>query len=82
MNEKSRLRKSYIPLELKRNFSLSEKLWCGKVQGLCDGSLCPTCHLFPIMDSKNMSVERGSLISSSSLTDHKKIGFTAEDEEE
>jgi len=27
-------------------------LWCGKIQGRCDGSRCPDCHLFPKGDHR------------------------------
>jgi hypothetical protein len=52
------------------------RLWCGKVQSLCDGSLCRSCHLFPPED-----MEATSLITTPSLTDHSCIGLTGNDEE-
>lgn len=53
-----------------------QKLWCGKIQALCSGNACRTCHLFPVR-----SVERRSILSQPSLTDHNKIGLIKRDEE-
>jgi hypothetical protein len=47
------------------------KLWCGRAQGLCSGNVCNICHMFP-----GNTAEHNSIISSPSLTDHKKIGLT------
>jgi hypothetical protein len=55
------------------------QLWCGKVQGLCDGNACLTCHLFP-RDASLFSVENDSTIDKPTLTDHNKIGMTREEE--
>ena len=52
------------------------KLWCGKIQALCNGNACQTCHLFPAR-----SVENRSILSTPSLTDHKRIGLIRENEE-
>ncbi|HHD16366.1 MAG TPA: hypothetical protein ENK47_06620 [Euryarchaeota archaeon] len=52
------------------------KLWCGKVQGLCDGTLCTSCHMFPYRD-----LDSNSLISSPSLVDHTSIGLIRDEEE-
>jgi len=57
----------------------SRTLWCGKVQGLCDGSLCVECHLFPAREDR-MSVEADSMIDSPTLTDHEKVGLTADED--
>ncbi|MGA1873623.1 MAG: hypothetical protein ACMUHY_08110 [Thermoplasmatota archaeon] len=54
-------------------------LWCGKVQGLCDGTVCASCHLFPVSEDK-MTVENDSTIDNPTLTDHEKIGFTADED--
>ena len=81
MEEEPKLRKG--PIERARHIPpiRSTQLWCGKVQGLCDGTLCVTCHLFP-KDDTLFSVERDSTIDKPTLTDHKKIGMTREEEED
>ncbi|MFW3145805.1 MAG: hypothetical protein ACMUIE_03220 [Thermoplasmatota archaeon] len=67
-------------LSLER-LALAPKLWCGKVQGLCDGTACATCHLFPNRKNTDFEVDRGSLLSSPSLIDHGTVGLTKEDED-
>jgi hypothetical protein len=52
------------------------KLWCGRVQGLCDGSLCSACHLFPEKD-----LSSNSILSRPTMTDHGSIGLIREEEE-
>ena len=54
-----------------------EKLWCGRVQELCDGTRCADCYMFTIPD-----IERSSLLSGPTLTDHKKVGLIRDDEDE
>ncbi|MGA1819600.1 MAG: hypothetical protein ACMUHU_01180 [Thermoplasmatota archaeon] len=71
-DDRSRLRRPVLP-------SRSRTLWCGKVQGLCDGSLCVDCHLFPGREDR-MSVEANSTIDTPTLTDHEKVGLTADED--
>lgn len=52
------------------------KLWCGRVQGLCDGSLCSACHLFPEKD-----LTSDSILSRPTMTDHASIGLIRDEEE-
>lgn len=55
---------------------LVKSLWCGKVQGLCDGTTCTACHMFPLRD-----LNSDSILSRPSLTDHRSIGLIREKEE-
>jgi hypothetical protein len=81
MEEDEKLKRTTVKPTVHIPPSGTAQLWCGKVQGLCDGNICLTCHLFP-RNGKLLSVERDSTIDSVTLTDHNKIGLTKEDEEE
>jgi len=56
---------------------ISDALWCGRVQSLCDGSLCSDCHLFSAKDedmadgtsSKGEVIKDGSIQSVRSILD-------------
>ena len=37
-----------------------KKLWCGRIQGFCDGSICVDCHLFP--ESRRKHLKKGDSI--------------------
>lgn len=52
------------------------RLWCGKIQDLCDGSICPTCHMFPVNTASSSSI-----LSKPSLTDLERSSTLTDSEE-
>jgi len=71
-NDRTKLSSPVLP-------SRSRTLWCGKVQGLCDGSLCVDCHLFPARQDR-ISIKANSTIDTPTLTDHDKVGLTSDED--
>lgn len=79
MEEELKIKRTLLQYGVSTLPTMTTKLWCGRVQMLCDGSLCSDCHLFQ-NDSKLFDVEKDSIIDKPSLTDHKNIGMTREED--